>query len=121
MLRRVPYVLAALGELERGEPGVDGRDFGDVGALLGFTGPAVARACRRHNRRPSDERRAFRRLVVDGIGLDEVAHELERDASTVARAARRVLDDFLTVLLSPNGDPTVLQGNEDRPGRADPR
>ena len=113
-------MAAALEELAR-DPAAEGEELADLGALFGLTGPAVASACRRHNRRPELERRAFRRLAVDGVDLDRVAAELGMDASTVVRAARRALDGFLAVLASPFGGSSVLTRSDLTTGRADDR
>lgn len=109
----------ALADLDR--PGADdpdeARDFERLGLALGFDGAAVARACRAHNRMGAADRLAFRRLVVEGADLDATAHELGLDASSLVRAARRVLERFFVALRSPAGAPDVFLGN-DAPGGA---
>ena len=75
---------------------------------FGFQGAALARACRVFNRAPDAERRAFWGLVVEGRGLDEVAHERWWDASRTARAAHELLVQFYGILVTPIGPRQVF-------------
>lgn len=68
---------------------------------FGFQGVALARACRKLNRAPEAERRAFWGLVVEGRGLDEVARERNWDGSRTARAAHELLVQFYRLLVTP--------------------
>ncbi len=78
------------------------------GLSFGVHGAALARACRAHNRCGLDARRAFRGLVIEGRGLDEVAHGLGLDAGRTARLAREVLLKFSQEIRTPGPREDVL-------------
>ena len=86
----------------------DDREGSDAGAAsslavlaqpLGLSAQILHRATIALHARPLEERRAFRRLVLEVGELDAVAHELGVSATEAARAARRALEAVLSVAL----------------------
>lgn len=103
--RRVALELALDGLVTGLDDDEAGAGFDVFGLGAGFSGEALARACRAHNRAGLEERRAFQGLVLEGRGLDDVAAELEWDGGRVARAARELLLKFFEEIVTPDRSP----------------
>lgn len=77
-----------------GEPASDA--FETLARPLHLDAGVLRGACRAFNRLPLDERRVFFEFVLRNRSLDEVARECSRNATDVARLARRAIEVFFS-------------------------